>query len=168
MEHAIEQDRVQVYNEKRTEGVAAMKSDPGHTLERAALDLLGGAEVFGAAETLMDVHVTLQAGLPASVWARLRSHLHLIAGEPELIELIGREPRPHRRLSRTRSNRVWTFARLLARATDVLGGSVAAEDWLVRPAMALDRRRPIDLLKTSVGAQMVDDHLTRMDFSVSA
>ena len=45
---------------------------------------------------------------------------------------------------------------------------MAAEDWLVRPAMALDRRRPIDLLKTSVGAQMVDDHLTRMDFSVSA
>lgn len=55
--------------------------------------------------------------------------------------VLGRAPREGRRLTRQRSNRVWTFARLLARATDVLGGRDAAVDWLTRPAMALERRR---------------------------
>lgn len=132
------------------------------------VDLLGGPEVFGPVEALIDIHLALQVGLPSTAWTHLRSRLQLIANEPELIALVGSSPRPDRRLSRTLSNRIWTFALLLARATDVLGGSAAAELWFVRPAMALDWRRPIDLLTTSVGAQMVDEQLTRMDFGVYA
>lgn len=42
----------------------------------------------------------------------------------------------------------WLFAETLAKATDVFGTQERAEEWLAKPAMGLDRRRPIDLLQT--------------------
>ena len=142
-----------------------MNAEPPITVDGSAAELLGGAAVIGPIQGSMDLHLKLYTGLPAAVWTHLRSHLDLIADEPELLMLIGRAPRS-RRLSRTRSNRVWTFARLLVRATDVFGGSTVAQAWFMQPAMALERRRPLELLMTSVGAQMVEDHLTRMDLGV--
>lgn len=141
-----------------------MTSEPENSLERDAVNLLGGADVLGPIETVMDIHLALQTGLPASAWLQLRSRSSIT--ELSFVDVLGRAPREGRRLSRQRSNRVWTFARVLARATDVLGGQDAALDWLTRPAMALERRRPVDLLTTSVGVQMVEDHLTRTDFGV--
>ncbi len=141
-----------------------MTSEPENSLDGHAVTLMGGADVLGPIETALDLHLALQAGLPASAWVQLRSHLSF-AG-PRFVEFLGSAPREGSRLSRLRSNRVWTFARLLARATDVLGGPAAAVDWLARPAMALERRRPVDLLTTCVGRRMVEDHLTRMDLGV--
>jgi putative toxin-antitoxin system antitoxin component (TIGR02293 family) len=37
---------------------------------------------------------------------------------------------------------------------------------MLEPAMALEKRRPIDLLTTSVGAQLVDDVIERMRYGV--
>jgi putative toxin-antitoxin system antitoxin component (TIGR02293 family) len=54
----------------------------------------------------------------------------------------------------------------LARATHVLGSQDAAERWLLRPVIGLDRDRPIDLLTTAAQAQMVDDYLTRIEYGV--
>jgi len=54
----------------------------------------------------------------------------------------------------------------MAKAIDVFGSSVAAEDFLQKPAMALDRHRPIDLLSTPVGAELVEGHLLRLDYGV--
>jgi len=50
----------------------------------------------------------------------------------------------------------------------VLGSQEAAERWLSTPAMALDRRRPIDLLQSSEGTELVKTLLTRMDYGVYA
>jgi putative toxin-antitoxin system antitoxin component (TIGR02293 family) len=153
---------------ERKEGVMAMNSYPEAMLQAGAFELLGGEGVLGHVDTLIDMHRRLQAGLPVSAWTHLRSRLLLIASERALIKLIGEPPKSAHRLSRTRSNRIWTFARLLARATDVFGCAAAAEEWFVHPAIALERRCPIDLLSTPVGVQTVDDHLTRMDFGVYA
>ncbi len=48
-------------------------------------------------------------------------------------------------------------------ATDVLGSRTAAERWLVTPAMALDQRRPIDLLSDADGIALVTTLLRQMD-----
>ena len=69
-------------------------------------------------------------------------------------------------LSREQSGRVWKFAEILGRATDVLGSQAEAEAWLDRPAMALDQRKPIDLLSTPAGVETVEDHLTRIEYGV--
>jgi putative toxin-antitoxin system antitoxin component (TIGR02293 family) len=57
---------------------------------------------------------------------------------------------------------------ILARATAVFGGQKEAKQWLERPAIGLDQRRPIDLLATAAGAKIVEDHLTRLAFGVCA
>ena len=51
-------------------------------------------------------------------------------------------------------------------ATRVLGTLELAEYWLAQPALALDGKRPIDLLSTAAGIQAVKDLLTRMEFGV--
>jgi putative toxin-antitoxin system antitoxin component (TIGR02293 family) len=53
-------------------------------------------------------------------------------------------------------------------AITVLGSQEAAERWLASPAMALDQRRPIDLLQSSEGTELVKSLLTRMDYGVYA
>ena len=51
-------------------------------------------------------------------------------------------------LNPEQSGRTWKFAEILAKATAVLGSQEEAEQWLERPAIGLDQRRPIDLLAT--------------------
>ena len=42
----------------------------------------------------------------------------------------------------------------------------AAERWLVTPAIGLDRRKPLNLLQTSEGTELVKSFLTRIDYGV--
>ena len=46
------------------------------------------------------------------------------------------------------------------------GSREAAERWLERPAIGLDRKRPIDLLITNAGAEMVEKFLGRLEYGV--
>lgn len=43
-----------------------------------------------------------------------------------------------------------------------------AEQWLERPAIGLDQRRPIDLLGTPAGVELVEDYLERLEYGVCA
>ena len=71
-------------------------------------------------------------------------------------------------LSLEQSGRMWQFAEILAKATSVLGSQEEAEQWLERPAIGLDKRRPIDLLATPAGVEMVEDFLERLAYGVYA
>ena len=75
---------------------------------------------------------------------------------------------PAELLSQEQSGRTWKFAEILSRATDVLGSQEEAELWLERPAIGLDQRRPIELLATPAGVELVEDHLTRLEYGVYA
>jgi putative toxin-antitoxin system antitoxin component (TIGR02293 family) len=48
----------------------------------------------------------------------------------------------------------------------VLGSQEEAEQWLERPAIGLDQRRPLDLLATPAGVQIVEDFLRRLEYGV--
>jgi putative toxin-antitoxin system antitoxin component (TIGR02293 family) len=93
---------------------------------------------------------------------------------PELLAAFGISLRtfmrlkaePAKRLDPDQSVRVWRFAEILAKAEDVLGTRDLAVEWMLAPAMALEKHRPIDLLTTSVGAQLVDDVIERMRYDV--
>ncbi len=67
---------------------------------------------------------------------------------------------------RTEDGKIRRFAEVLALATEVLGTQGAAERWLERPVMALDRNWPIDLLATSDGMEKVKDLLGRLQYGV--
>jgi putative toxin-antitoxin system antitoxin component (TIGR02293 family) len=53
-----------------------------------------------------------------------------------------------------------------AQATALFGSETAAGDWLNRPAIGLDQRRPVELLETAEGVREVQDLLTRIEHGV--
>lgn len=55
---------------------------------------------------------------------------------------------------------------VLTQAADVFGSRKAAVNWLMRPAMALDQQRPIDLLGTAAGREQVELLLIRLHYGV--
>lgn len=70
--------------------------------------------------------------------------------------------------AKDQSARVWNLAEVLAKADEVLGSREDAEHWLAAPAIGLDARRPIDLMDTPQGAELVKTLLDRMAHGVYA
>jgi len=52
------------------------------------------------------------------------------------------------------------------KATEIFGSQEEAERWLDRPALALGGNRPINLLSTPAGIELVESHLERIEFGV--
>jgi putative toxin-antitoxin system antitoxin component (TIGR02293 family) len=154
----------------------AVPPPEGAELYARIADLLGGlgrpaAQIQGP----YDVHATLLKGLPGSALAALLSSFRVLPRSGKRLETaIGvslrtmqrKRGNAAKRLSTEQAGRTWQFAEILARATQVLGSQEAAEHWLERPAIGLDRNSPIDLLATPAGTKMVDDYLTRIEYGV--
>jgi putative toxin-antitoxin system antitoxin component (TIGR02293 family) len=69
------------------------------------------------------------------------------------------------RLTPTESDIVVRTARIMARATDVLGDKKKAVHWLTRPNKSLGEV-PISLLDTSAGEHEVEALLDRIEYGV--
>ena len=52
------------------------------------------------------------------------------------------------------------------RASEPFGDAAAAQRWLAAPAMGLDGARPIDLLRTLQGSELVAEFLGRLEHGV--
>jgi len=142
-----------------------------------AVSLLGGQKTLKRKVlTVMDAHELLLAGIPSSAL------LHLVSGVsglgiPDMVEkALGISVRTLQRrkkdkdqdtiLTTDQGSRVWKLAEILGRAEATLGSREAAEEWMVKPAIGLDRRRPIDLMSTSAGVEMVETYLTQIEYGV--
>jgi putative toxin-antitoxin system antitoxin component (TIGR02293 family) len=150
-----------------------METEVQHEVTRTA-NLLGGKKVLQhRVHNRLEAHDLLQNGLPSGVLDHLVKHVGILAVQSLLEKAVGisvrtlqRNRETPRRLSPEQSGRTWKFAEILARATDVFGSQMEAESWLERPAMALDQRRPIDLLSTTAGVESVEELLTRIEYGV--
>jgi len=145
-------------------------------LQRVA-DLLGGFRVLRhRLRKPLDVHEVLSHGLPGAALMHLIDNLVTIHDPASIEKAIGmslrtfqrRKVAPAKPLSQEQSGRTWKFAEILAKATAVLGSQEEAEQWLERPAIGLDQRRPIDLLATPAGVKIVEDFLERLEYGVYA
>ncbi|RTM15262.1 MAG: DUF2384 domain-containing protein [Bradyrhizobiaceae bacterium] len=147
----------------------------GNDLQKVA-DLLGGPRILSRRITsALDAHELLLDGLPGSALTHFVGHLRIIqavsfekAFGMSLRTFQRRKVAPDKPLSQEQSGRAWKFAEILAKATDVFGSQEEAEQWLERPAIGLDQRRPIDLLATPAGIELVEQHLTRLAYGVYA
>ncbi len=141
----------------------------GAELQRVA-DLLGLRRKL---RSPIDVHEALVHGLPGAALTHLIGRLATIHSA-SLEKAVGmsvrtvqrRKGAPAKPLSQEQSGRTWKFAEILAKATAVLGSQDDAEQWLERPAIGLDQRRPIDLLATPAGTRIVEDYLERLELGV--
>lgn len=139
--------------------------------------LLGGSRVLSRSLTSpLDAHELLLRGLPASALDHLVGQLIVIGKTESLEKAVGmslrtwqrRKDAPSKPLSQEQSGRTWKFAEILSKATDVFGSQAEAEQWLERPATGLDQHRPIDLLGTPAGVELVEAHLERLEYGVYA
>jgi len=142
------------------------------------VELLGGRRTLHRhVRSRLDAHDLLQDGLPGRALTHLVGAVGLLGlSQSGLEKAVGMSSRTFYRwkknaaadkpLSREQGGRIWKFAEILGRATDIFGSQAEAEAWLDRPAMALDQRKPIDLLSTPAGVETVEDHLTRLEYGV--
>lgn len=148
---------------------------PGTPSKRTVEEILGGSTVLHhRLERPMDAHKLLKDGIPANALRFMVSHVNLLQNEKNFTIALGMSARTFQRkksddakkLSREQSGRAWKFAEVLAKAIEVFGSQDDAEEWLQKPALALDGRTPVELLETTAGAEMVETLLTRIDYGV--
>lgn len=151
-------------------------AEAGDRLRRVT-DLLGGAKVFDEPVTSpLQAHRILLVGLPSHAVIFLIGELEVLDRGAAFERAIGFSARTLQRwksaktgvLSPDQSSRTWKFAELLAIATETFGSQKDAEVWMQSPVMALDGARPIDLLATAAGTEMVETHLQRLEYGVYA
>jgi len=140
----------------------------------AAAALLGGPKVLQVASLeMLDLHHAIVRGLrPATLVHLKKSLVHLSTAD--LGRALGVSERTilrhleqsSGRLGVALGSRVWRLAQLLAHATTVFGGDEQAQRWLISSAMGLDGWRPIDLLQTDVGEELVNEFLGRLQYGV--
>lgn len=119
---------------------------------------------------LEEVVERIQAGLPMSEFEALRSLLGLSSEELAEKLAISRSTLARRkksgRLDREESDRLVRFARLYARAVEVLGEEEGARAWLKAPARALGFSTPLTFAETEAGAREVENLLGRLEYGV--
>ncbi len=135
-----------------------------------------GNSMFQLAKGLspLQAHDLVTAGLPVDSARELMASF-LIIDRDTVLKAMGISERTlqraklaHRPLDSNASDRSLRLAAVAEQAIEVLGSQEAAERWLAAPAMGLDQRRPIDLLQSSEGTELVKTLLTRMDYGVYA
>lgn len=142
--------------------------------QSSASTLLGGRRVLKhAVHDSLDAHRLIEAGLPGEALSHLERRL-MVLDVAALEKAIGmslrtlqrRRADPGQPLSIEQGGRVWKFAEILAKASEVMGSQRDAEEWLNEPAIGLNGYRPLDLLTTSAGAELVETYLGQIEYGV--
>ena len=75
---------------------------------------------------------------------------------------------PSQKLNAEQSERIIELARLYARGADVFDGLDTFKTWMVTPVDALGTKKPIELLDTSMGIELLMDELGRIEQGIFA
>lgn len=157
-----------------SEGASARDEQDTHRLTQTIVDLLGGYEVLQQAPASpIDMHELILGGLPYASLFEVSKHLSALAAS-DISTAVGVSERtlrrqkdnPDKAMPTELASKTWQLAQTLAIATDVFGSQEAAGQWMVQAATGLDGRRPIDLLQTVPGAELVNDFLGRLEYGV--
>jgi len=122
--------------------------------------------------TPLQAHDIVTRGLPVVLAREMMDAYEVIARDALLLAIgvsertLQRGKDENRLLDSNATDRLIRLASITEQAIDVLGSKETAEHWLSTPDIGLDQRRPIDLLQSSEGAELVKTLLTRMDYGV--
>lgn len=136
-----------------------------------AVETVSTPEVLGLeADSDLGLFQRVQEGLPVETLDRLQEFGDL--SDEEFAAIIPRRTesyqRERKRLSKAQSDRVVLAALVFARAHRVFGNREKANRWMTRKHASLGGKRPIDLLRTSTGAELVREVLVRIEHGVYA
>jgi putative toxin-antitoxin system antitoxin component (TIGR02293 family) len=124
--------------------------------------------------TTLDLHDFIQSGIPRHELVKTFRTFPLLNKDTSMCNVLGASGRTLQRmeadgeknLSTDQASKLISFVKIMSIATNVMGGKQQAEDWLQRKAIALEQRRPIDLMTTDIGAQTVQTLLEQIDSGV--
>lgn len=142
--------------------------------QTGTFDLLGGQRLLKRMPaSRADVHAAIVHGIPYSALFFLTDNITILS-EADVAHVVGVSTRtlrrqkdaPKKAMPTDLASRTWLFAETLAKATEVFGGRAQAEGWMSREAMGLNGARPIDLLTTVQGAELVNEFLGRLEHGV--
>jgi len=140
-----------------------------------AESVIGGKEVLGRTlSTPLDAHRAIEDGFPNSAMHALVDGFSILDPSVVVDKALGISTRtlqrsrehPNKKLSIEQSSRLWATAELIETALRVFGNQEAVERWMMQPAIGLDDQRPIDLIATSAGSDVVRTFLNRLDYGV--
>jgi putative toxin-antitoxin system antitoxin component (TIGR02293 family) len=126
------------------------------------------AQPIGISQSLSEHDV--RRGLPVTMVVEAATSLRVPIGE--VLDWLSISPRTWVRrkqqgtLDVLESDRLARLHRLLRRAAKVLGGADEGRTWLVTPQRALQRRAPLHVAATEVGAESVFQLLGRIEHGV--
>ncbi|HEY6633786.1 MAG TPA: antitoxin Xre/MbcA/ParS toxin-binding domain-containing protein [Rhizobiaceae bacterium] len=160
-----------------TSAASKATSTIGGEFEQVAA-LFGGPNILKhSLSNQIEAHEMIVQGIPGRALEKFLARLQIINLADNAFEsALGMSERTFQRyksdhtrtLNTEQSSRTWNFARTLTKATSVFGSQAEAERWMMQPAMGLDNRRPIDLLATAAGSELVQEFLDRLDYGVYA
>jgi putative toxin-antitoxin system antitoxin component (TIGR02293 family) len=139
------------------------------------VELLGGSGTLKRRiRSQLEAHDLLVHGIPAKAFDHFISKTHVFRIDKTMEKTFGMSVRtyqrnkktPNKALSPEQSGKTWKVAELMARVIAIFGSEKEAETWFESPAMALEQRRPLDMLSTPKGIELVEDHLTRLEYGV--
>lgn len=155
-----------------------VRTEPAWSIEDAVfpktIDLLGGSRLLRhKPSNQAEIHAAVVDGIPYAVLFFLTTNAKSLS-EDDVAYVIGVSPRTLRRQKDTPQktmpadlgSKTWLLAETLARAEDLFGGREEAERWMIEEAMGLDGARPIDMLRTLQGANLVNQFLERLKYGV--
>ena len=136
-------------------------------------DILGGEKVLGRSlRTRMDFVELGGAGVTKDAALHLARYLSLsLTGVAKLLPVTPRTLQRYsagKRLSPTVSEQVLQLAEVVAMGTEVFGERENFLTWLALSNTALADNKPIDLLSSRFGAELVIDELGRMAHGIAA
>lgn len=131
--------------------------------------LLGAPDSSVEADTVQ----LIRAGLPMDAIKQVQAALDSIDVQP-ILDLIGMSMRTYQRrvkeakpLTPVESDRLYRIVKIEERATDVFQDKAIATDWLSSDNRALGDK-PMNLLDTEIGVEMVERELMRIEHGVFA
>ena len=146
----------------------------GAAVSLGAIEFMGGRRLFKSLpQSRAEIHGALVKGLPYAVLVNIVDQLSALSAD-QIADAVGisartlrrQKDQPDKPMPADLASKTWLFAETLAQASAVFGGRDAAERWMARPAMGLDGARPIELLRTLQGAELVTELLGRLEHGV--
>jgi putative toxin-antitoxin system antitoxin component (TIGR02293 family) len=135
--------------------------------------LLGGTEVIGhKIRNEMDLYEVSKTGLPKKALINLIQNLGFSV--KAMASLLSITERTIQRKSDTElldfitSEQILQVADVYSRGNTVFGSQEKFKDWIMLTNKALNNMRPIDLLSSRYGAQMVLDEIGRIEYGIIA
>jgi putative toxin-antitoxin system antitoxin component (TIGR02293 family) len=117
-----------------------------------------------------DLYEEIETGIKSSALIQFAKHTGLSEDCISALIPINKKTLLRRKaqgaLDSKQSDRLIMIAKVCAHALNVFGSKEKTKAWLKTPNVALSNKKPIDMLKNSLGCSLLDEVLYRIEYGI--